>query len=121
MIADVIIDPLKIYQRLKAAKLDEKAAKEIASIFGDVLDTQLATKKDIAEIQKSIEILRKESKHDITLIQSETKKDMLEIEKLLELKIEESKSEMLKWSIGWTTGLIITQTGILLAFFKLIK
>ena len=124
MLADVIIDPLKIYQRLKAAKLDEEAAKEIATIFGDVLETQIATKKDIAEIQKSIEILRHETKQEIALLQSETKKDialtqkdMNEMEKRLELKIEESKTEMLKWAIG----LIVTQTGIILAFFKLLK
>ena len=88
MITDVVIDPLKIYQRLKAAKVEEKAAKEIAAIFRDVLENQLATKKDIANIQKDIALLQKD----------------------LELKIEQSKNDTLKWVLGF----LVVQTGILI-------
>ncbi len=89
MIADVIIDPLKIYQRLKAAKVDEKAAEEIAAIFGDVLDTQLATKKDIAVIQQDILLIRK----DIANLQSETKKDIEILRNETKNNIEQLRNE----------------------------
>lgn len=89
MIADVIIDPLKIYQRLKAAKVDEKAAEEIAAIFGDVLDTQLATKKDIAVIQQDILLIRK----DIANLQSETKKDIEQLRNETKNNIEQLRNE----------------------------
>ncbi|MCC6275295.1 MAG: DUF1640 domain-containing protein [Leptospiraceae bacterium] len=89
MIADVLIDPLKIYQRLKAAKVDEKAAEEIAAIFGDVLDTQLATKKDIAVIQQDISLIRK----DIANLQSETKKDIELFRNETKSNIEQLRNE----------------------------
>ncbi len=92
MIADPVLDPLKIYQRLKTAKVEEKAAKEIASIFGEILENQLATKKDLKEMEYRLEV-----------------------------KMGEMKSDTLKWVIGWTTGLIIAQTGILFSLFKVVK
>jgi hypothetical protein len=37
----------------------------------------------------------------------------------LEAKIQQSKVDVIKWIIGWVTGLIIAQTGLILAFIKM--
>ena len=75
MLAEPSFDSLKVYQRLKSAKMEEKAASEIAKIFGDMLETQLATKRDIKELELRIE-----------------------------LKIEQSKSELIRWMFGMFLG-----------------
>lgn len=54
----VATDSLTIYQRLKAAKLNEKAAKGIAGIFSDVIENNLATKRDRKELEIKIEQMK---------------------------------------------------------------
>ena len=47
------IDTLTIYQRLKAANIEDKAAKEIAEVFKDVTESNLVTKEDLKfELEK---------------------------------------------------------------------
>ena len=54
------IDTLKIYERLKGAKLDELAAKEIAEVIKDVAESHLATKEDVERIveKSKVEIIK---------------------------------------------------------------
>jgi hypothetical protein len=47
-------DTLKIYERLKAANLDDKAANEIVEVFNDVVEDRLATKRDLKELEDSL-------------------------------------------------------------------
>jgi ribosomal protein S13 len=42
---EVIIDTLKIYERLKAADLPEKASKEIAEVIRETVSDNLVTKQ----------------------------------------------------------------------------
>ncbi len=42
---EVIIDTLKIYERLKAADLPEKASKEIAEVLKETMSDNLVTKQ----------------------------------------------------------------------------
>ena len=99
MFAETSFDSLKVYQRLKSANMEEKAASEIAKIFGDMLDTQLATKRDIKELELA------------------TSRDIKELEVRLELKIENSKTELLKWVLVFLTG----QTALLISAIKFLK
>ncbi len=48
------VDTLKIYERLKNAELNDKAAKEIAEVFSDVIEKELATKSDIKELESRL-------------------------------------------------------------------
>lgn len=57
---DTPLDTLKIYERLKSADLTDKAAKEIAEVFKDIIETNLATKKDLKELELRL-------KHDLTV------------------------------------------------------
>ncbi len=54
------LDTLQIYERLKGAKLDELAAKEIAEVIKDVAEGHLATKDDIEKIiaNAKVEIIK---------------------------------------------------------------
>lgn len=169
MFAETPIDSLKIYHRLRAAKVEENAATEIASIFSDVIENNLTTKQDLKNTEI---ILRKDTKeletnlkhdmkememclrhdikemetglrhdmmeietrlkhdmkdmesglrHDMMEIETRLKHDMKKMESGLELKIEQSKYETIKWMIGWTSGLFLAQTGILISAIKFFK
>jgi len=43
------IDTLKLYERLRTANFDEKAARELAEVFKEVVEDRLVTKKDLDE------------------------------------------------------------------------
>ncbi len=54
------LDTLQIYERLKGAKLDDLAAKEIAEVIKDVAESHLATKEDVEKIvaKTKVEIIK---------------------------------------------------------------
>jgi len=54
MVAEV--DTLQIYNRLKSAKMDERAAREIAAIFNDIISQNLVTKRDLRESTADIKL-----------------------------------------------------------------
>ena len=55
-----MLDTLQIYERLKGAKLDDLAAKEIAEVIKDVTEGHLATKEDVENIiaKAKVEIIK---------------------------------------------------------------
>lgn len=77
----VQVDTLHIYNRLKSAKMDDRAAREIATILNEIVEEKLVTKRDLREAL------------------AEVKSD---------LKI-------------WVPGMLLTQTGLIFAMFKLFK
>jgi len=48
------VDTFQIYQRLKRARASEAVSREMAGIFGDLLETRLATKRDIASLDRDL-------------------------------------------------------------------
>ncbi len=52
------IDTLQIYERLKAAKLNEEAAKQISEVFKDVIENNLATKADLNNLATKADVER---------------------------------------------------------------
>ncbi len=70
-----MIDPLKIYSRLKNKGIQDEAANEIAEIFNEIVNTELSRKSDIEKLK-------------------------IELEKT----IIETKSEILKWTAGMLIG-----------------
>ncbi|MCL4457280.1 MAG: DUF1640 domain-containing protein [Nitrospirae bacterium] len=54
------VDTLKLYERLKAADLPEKAAKEIAEVIKDTVDERLVTKEylDIRLAEVKVDIIK---------------------------------------------------------------
>ncbi|MBF0566719.1 MAG: hypothetical protein HQK89_15955 [Nitrospirae bacterium] len=87
------IDTLKIYERLKAANLDKKIAKEIAEVFKESIEDRFVTMKDL----------------DDALDRLETK-----LETKLVSEIEKSKFETIKWTFLFWVG----QLAAMVALFK---
>ena len=91
----ITFDTLAFTEELAAAGVPEQQAKVQARAISKVLVSQkLATKADIGIIQK----------------------EMIAMEERLRREIAETKSELLKWVIG----LLLAQTGIIIAVLKLI-
>lgn len=89
---DAALDSLHIYKRLKAARLGDKPAREIATILHEVANEQLVTKKDILQLR-------------------------MELEAKIELSVEKGKVTI----IAWVAGMMFAQLGFIAALFKLIK
>lgn len=60
-----MVDTLKIYERLRSADLNDKAAKEIAEVFKETIDEQLATKTDLAILKSELETTISKTKAEI--------------------------------------------------------
>ena len=87
-----MVDTLKIYERLKNADLNDKAAKEIAEVFKETIDEQLATKADLEKLK-------------------------IELKLELTVEIQKSKVEIIKW----VAGMLVAQAAIVTTLIKLLK
>lgn len=87
-----MVDTLKIYERLKSAELNDKAAKEIAEVFKETIDEQLATKADLEKLK-------------------------IELKLELTVEIQKSKVEIIKW----VAGMLVAQAAIVTTLIKLLK
>lgn len=87
---------LEYAQELEGAGVPKKQAEIQARAFYKAFDSQMATKHDIALIQRDIGELRKDTKHDIALIHKDIEQIRAESKqniKNLEEKIESIKGE----------------------------
>ena len=127
----VAIDTLNIYSRLKSTGLSEESAKEIAEVFRQTVDENLANKIDLeqvkSELQKEIQLLRSELKKDIQELRSELKKDIQELRSELKKDIEMLRSELQKeiaeskaGIIRWVAGMLVAQAALIAALVKLL-
>lgn len=94
MDTDMQVNTLEIYERLKKARATEALSKEIAGVFGEFMEDQIATKKDILTLQHSLK----------------------NTELHLKATISQSKSE----TIIWVAGLLLAQAGLITALQKLL-
>ena len=106
------VDTLSIYQRLKSANLEDEAAREIADVFRDVIESNLATKTDIELIRADIA----STKADVGYVKTDIEKFKLEIEKTIELSSARTKAEIIKW----VAGMLVAQGAIVVALVKLL-
>ncbi len=121
------IDTLNIYSRLKSTGLSEESAKEIAEVFRETIEENLATKTDLkttegnltndlktteSNLTKYIESVRAELKKDIELLRSEVKKDIESVKK----EIAESKAG----TIRWVAGMLVAQAALIATLVKLL-
>ena len=126
----IAFDTHRFVKRLTECGFTEQQAETLADEHVALLNSNLATKVDIAEIKADIaeikadmEALRQETKADIEALRQETKAgiEALRQETKLEIakvgtRMEAIKSELLKWMIG----LLIAQGGLIVALVKLL-
>ncbi len=92
------IDTLRIYSRLKSTGLTEESAREIAEIFRETVEENLASKNDLKTTESNLT-------KDIESVRAELKKD-----------IAESKADTIKW----VAGMLVAQAALIATLVKLL-
>jgi hypothetical protein len=106
-------DTLAYANRLKEAGVPEKQAEAQSEALAEVLDSQIATKKDLLELEAN-------TKKDLVELEANTKKDLVELEARLSARIDNKTMEMKIDLIKWMVGLLFAQTALLTSLFKLL-
>ena len=114
------MDTLEFATKLKAGGFTEQQAETQARAFADVVEKQLATKRDTEDheqnLRRDIEALRADVKRDIEVLRAELKKDIAEVNQ----RVAEAKAELIRWVVG--VGVLQTTliVGILAKLAKVI-
>jgi hypothetical protein len=95
--------------RLKPAFNDEQA-----EALARLIDENLATKQDIAEVKRDIEALRVELKRDIESLRKDMTESLDSRAKDLQLEIEKVRSDVTRWVVGMGFATI----GVLFALIR---
>ena len=101
----IAFDTYKFVKHLTGKGFTEEQAEALAIEQVNLLNSNLATKADIAIIQRDIETLRQETKAGIEALRQETRGNM-----------EALKVDLLKWIFG----ALIAQGGLIVALIKLL-
>ncbi len=131
----IAFDTHRFVKRLTDSGFTERQAETLAEEHVALLNANLATKTDVAEIKAGtetlrqetraniealrqetragIEALRQETKADIEILRQETKADIARIE----AKVESLKVALLKWLLG----ALIAQSGLIVTLIKLLQ
>ena len=115
-------------RKLQKAGFTEQQAEVQVDALRTLIENDLATKQDIASLQKeiaelrkeaqeSIESLRKEVKQDIELLSKETQLGRARITAELVKDIAEAKVEAWRWIIA---GILLVQVGLVVTLMKLL-
>ena len=113
------LDTLAMSKRLVAAGMDRALAEEQAVIWDEIVESDLANKRDFAELEArlnhKIAELESNLKRDITELEANLKRDVAELEarfkRDLELGLSKTKHEIVRWLIGFFLG----QTGLMVS------
>ncbi len=130
----IAFDTHRFVKRLKEGGFTERQAETLADEQVSLLNANLATKADIADVKADIEKVKLATKADIEVLRLETKADIEalrlatkadieavkgDIEALrLETKadIEAIKADLIRWMVG----MMVAMTGIFAAIVKLL-
>ncbi len=108
----VIFDQLSFVKRGVDVGVPREHAEWLAQEYTQLLEKNLATKTDVANIQHDIEQLRAATQKDIELARTATATDIANIQR----EIERSKND-LTWRL---LGILIAIAGLIIAAIKLL-
>ena len=100
-------DTHRFVKRMTEAGMTEKAAEALADEQMQLLQGELATKQNLAENAKDLQLTMKD-------MDGRLQADLKQSEARLLLEIEKSKSELIRW-MG---GLLIAQGGVIIAMLR---
>ena len=100
----LIFDTLKFSKKMKAVGFTEDQADTQAEAIAEIIDEQIATKRDLKELEIA-------TKRDL----KELEASMKQTEANLKLEIISQKNDLVRWVIGTSAALL----GILFALIKL--
>lgn len=92
----IVFDTLAFSKKLRAAGVPEKQAEVQAEALAEIFDENLATKKDLKQLENAL------------------KKDIKELEQNQNLKMAELKNELIKWVFG----ISMAQAAIIISTLK---
>ena len=115
-------DSHQFVKHLTDSGFTEEQAEALATEQVALLTSNLATKAELALVQREIEALRQETKAELALVQreiealrQETKANIEALRQETKAAIEGLKSDLLKWLFG----ALIAQGGLIVALMKL--
>ena len=119
----IAFDTHRFVKRLTESGFTEKQAETLAEEHVALLNTNLATKADVARIEAGMDALRQETKADIARVEAgmdalrqETRADIESLRQETKAAIEAVKVDLLKWLFG----ALIAQGGLIVALVKLL-
>ncbi len=104
-------DTLTYAKKLQEAGFTAQQAEAQAEALRAVVDENLATKRDIEEVRREIELVRRDMKE----MENSLRRDMKEMEDRLLLRMELMRRDI----IVWLGGLIVIATTALAVLMKL--
>ncbi len=90
----VAFDTLKFAKRLKEAGFSEQQAEALAEAEAELFEAHLATKQDIASLERQAEGIRAELKREIEEVRVELKREIEEVRVELKREIEEVRVKL---------------------------
>ena len=109
MTGAIAFDTHRFVKRLTEGGFTEKQAETLAEEQVALLNTNLATKADIANVEAGL-------KADIAKVEAGLKAEIARVEAGLKTEIEAVKADLLKWMFG----AMIAQGGLIVALVKLL-
>ena len=119
----LIFDTFNYAKKLQRAGLTEEQASVHVEALRTLIEHDLATKQDIANVQrdiaevyKEIETLRKETQQGIESLRKETNVKLAELNVSLVKEIATAKAETIKW----VAGMLVAQGAVVATLMKLL-
>ncbi|MDD3579735.1 MAG: hypothetical protein PHW74_01795 [Desulfobacca sp.] len=107
----IAFDTLEFAKRLREAGFSEKQAEALATAVAEIIESRLATKEDVALLQRDIEQLRGELKRDIEELRGEVKRDIESLRRdMQELELRLKHDLTLRLGIMMTAAVAIVAT-----------
>ena len=112
----LIFDTFDYAKKLQRAGLTEEQASVHVEALRTLVEHDLATKQDIANVQRDIAELRKETQQGIESLRKETDVKLAELNVSLVKEIATAKAETIKW----VAGMLVAQGAVVATLVKLL-
>lgn len=112
----IVFDTHRFIKRLVDTGMDERTAEVLADEQVNLLNGNLATKYDLAEVDARLQTKMTELDSRLQTKMAEVEARLTEVNLLTRQSISELETRLLKWMVG----LLMAQTGIVVTLIKII-
>ena len=123
----LIFDTFDYAKKLQRAGLTEEQASVHVEALRTLIEHDLATKQDIANVQRDIAELRKETQQSIESLRKETQQGIESLRKETDVKLAELNVSLVKEiatakaeTIKWVAGMLVAQGAVFATLVKLL-
>jgi len=126
----IAFDTHRFVKRLTENGFTEQQAETLADEQVALLNANLATKADVAEIKAGMDALREETRAGIEALRQETRAEIAKVEAGIETLRQETRADIAKVEarmeaiksdlMKWLFGALIAQGGLIVALVKLL-